>query len=89
MKTLLRSLVAAGALVFSLAAQADTYPSKPITIIVPFGPGSGTDTITRVIAQPLSVALKESVIVEDRPGANGGLPRFTSRARRRTATPCS
>jgi tripartite-type tricarboxylate transporter receptor subunit TctC len=73
MKTLLRSLVAAGALVFSLAAQADTYPSKPITIIVPFGPGSGTDTITRVIAQPLSVALKESVIVEDRPGANGAL----------------
>ena len=73
MKTLLRSLVAAGALVFSLAAQADTYPSKPITIIVPFGPGSGTDTITRVIAQPLSVALKESVVVEDRPGANGAL----------------
>jgi len=73
MKILLRSLVAAGALVFSLAAQADTYPSKPITIIVPFGPGSGTDTITRVIAQPLSVALKESVIVEDRPGANGAL----------------
>jgi tripartite-type tricarboxylate transporter receptor subunit TctC len=73
MKTLLRSLVAAGALVFGLAAQADTYPSKPITIIVPFGPGSGTDTITRVIAQPLSVALKESVIVEDRPGANGAL----------------
>jgi len=70
---LLRSLVAAGALVFSLAAQADTYPSKPITIIVPFGPGSGTDTITRVIAQPLSVALKESVVVEDRPGANGAL----------------
>ena len=73
MKTLLRSLVAAGALVFSLAAQGDTYPSKPITIIVPFGPGSGTDTITRVIAQPLSVALKESVVVEDRPGANGAL----------------
>jgi tripartite-type tricarboxylate transporter receptor subunit TctC len=70
---LLRSLVAAGGLVFSLAAQADTYPSKPITIIVPFGPGSGTDTITRVIAQPLSVALKESVVVEDRPGANGAL----------------
>jgi tripartite-type tricarboxylate transporter receptor subunit TctC len=70
---LLRSLVAVGALVFSLAAQADTYPSKPITIIVPFGPGSGTDTITRVIAQPLSVALKESVVVEDRPGANGAL----------------
>jgi len=73
MKILLRSLVAAGALVFSLAAQADTYPSKPITIIVPFGPGSGTDTITRVIAQPLSIALKESVVVEDRPGANGAL----------------
>ena len=50
MKFVLRSLVA-GAVLLSLAAHADTYPSKPITFIVPFGPGSGTDTITRVVAQ--------------------------------------
>src|SRR2546423_2084768 len=72
MKTLLRSLVA-GAVLLSLAAHADTYPSKPITIIVPFGPGSGTDTITRVLAQHLGTVLKQSVVVEARPGANGAL----------------
>ena len=73
MKTLLRILIAVGALSFSLAAHADTYPSKPITIIVPFGPGSATDTIARVVAQQLGAALKQSVVVEDRPGANGAL----------------
>ena len=60
MKILLRSL-AVGAVLLSLAAHADTYPSKPITFIVPFGPGSGTDTITRVVAQHLGAALKQSV----------------------------
>jgi tripartite-type tricarboxylate transporter receptor subunit TctC len=73
MNTLFRGLVAAGVLALSLAAHAETYPSKPITIIVPFGPGSGSDTMTRVIAQELGVALKQSVVVEDRPGANGAI----------------
>jgi tripartite-type tricarboxylate transporter receptor subunit TctC len=72
MKNLLRTLVA-GALLFGVSAHANTYPSKPITIIVPFGPGSATDTISRVVAQHLGAALKQSVVVEDRPGANGAL----------------
>src|SRR4029077_17881038 len=55
------------------AAHADTYPSKPITIILPFGPGSATDTIARVPGQQLGAALKQSVIIENRPGANGTL----------------
>jgi tripartite-type tricarboxylate transporter receptor subunit TctC len=49
------------------------YPSKPITIVVPFGPGSGTDVITRIIAQPLSVALKQTIVIENKPGANGAI----------------
>jgi tripartite-type tricarboxylate transporter receptor subunit TctC len=73
MTTFLRILIAAGALSFGLAAHADTYPSKPITIIVPFGPGSATDTIARVVAQHLGAVLKQSVVVEARPGANGAL----------------
>jgi tripartite-type tricarboxylate transporter receptor subunit TctC len=72
MKTLLRSLIA-GALLLGAAAHADTYPTKPITIIVPFGPGSATDTITRVVAQHLGAALKQTVVVDNRPGANGAL----------------
>src|ERR1043165_2634106 len=57
----------------SAPAPADSHPTKPIPIIAAFGPGSASDTITRVVAQPLSVALKQSVIVEARPGANGSL----------------
>src|SRR5262245_43156718 len=54
-------------------AQAQSYPSRPITLIVPFGAGSGTDSVSRVVAQHLSVALKQNVVVENRPGANGAI----------------
>ena len=50
-------------------AWAQAYPSRPITIIVPFGPGSASDTIARVIAQRLGAALKQSIVVEAKPGA--------------------
>jgi tripartite-type tricarboxylate transporter receptor subunit TctC len=73
MKSLLRIIAAAGLTLWSVAAQAQGYPNKPITIIVPFGAGSATDTITRVLGQKLSVTLKQSVVVENRPGANGAL----------------
>jgi tripartite-type tricarboxylate transporter receptor subunit TctC len=73
MRHLLRSLIAAAATMLTVAANAQGYPNKPITIIVPFGPGSATDTITRVVGQHLSNALKQTVVVETRPGANGAL----------------
>ena len=73
MKSLLPILTAAVATLLSPALRADTYPSKPITLVNVFGPGSASDTICRVIAEPLGIALKETVIVEDRPGANGAL----------------
>jgi len=55
------------------AAGAQPYPSKPITIVVPFAAGSGTDSITRIIAQYLQTALNQSVIVENKVGASGVL----------------
>jgi len=73
MKALLRVLISITLLLAVVTARADTYPSKPITLVVPFGPGSATDTIARVIGQQLGAALKQSVIVEDRAGANGAL----------------
>ncbi|MSP45712.1 MAG: tripartite tricarboxylate transporter substrate binding protein [Xanthobacteraceae bacterium] len=74
MKQLLRILVAGGVTLLGVAAvHAQAYPNKPITIVTAFGPGSASDTITRVIAQPLGVALKQNVIVEARPGANGAI----------------
>src|SRR6516225_4222672 len=73
MNKLLVPLVVAGVALFSLPLRADEYPSKPITLINVFGPGSTSDTLCRVLAEPLSIALKESVIVEDRTGASGAL----------------
>ena len=73
MKKLLLVLAAAAALMFGPAVRADTYPSRPITLVVPFGAGSATDTVCRIIAEPLSAALKQPVIVEPRPGVDGAL----------------
>ncbi len=73
MKKKLLLILAAGTLLFGTALRADNYPSKPITLINVFGPGSSSDTICRVLAQPLTIALKESVIVENRTGASGAL----------------
>jgi putative tricarboxylic transport membrane protein len=73
MKKLLRILVAAGAALLSPALHADNYPSRPITLIAVFGPGSASDTICRIIADRLGPAIGQPVVVEDRPGADGAL----------------
>ena len=64
----------AAALVALLAGAAfaqDTYPSKPIKLIVPFATGSGIDQVARIFAEELRGPLKQSVIVENREGAAG------------------
>ena len=64
-------LLMAAALFHVCAAGAQEWPSKPIRIIVPYTPGGSSDIIARAISQPLSDALKQTVVVENKPGANG------------------
>jgi tripartite-type tricarboxylate transporter receptor subunit TctC len=62
-------LLAAG---FS-AASAELYPSQRITLIVPFPPGSATDSVTRHLAESIRAATAATVVVENKPGADGNL----------------
>ncbi|MDH4985205.1 tripartite tricarboxylate transporter substrate-binding protein [Aminobacter anthyllidis] len=74
MKRLLASLTAAATLaVFPLAANAQTYPERTITVVVPFAAGGPTDTVTRLVAESMSKDLGQQVIVENVGGAGGTL----------------
>jgi tripartite-type tricarboxylate transporter receptor subunit TctC len=61
----------AACLVSAPAATQETYPSKPITIIVPFGAGGALDLIARVLADGLRNELGQTVIIDNKPGASG------------------
>ncbi|QII85540.1 tripartite tricarboxylate transporter substrate binding protein [Bordetella hinzii] len=57
----------------SWPAMADTYPSRPVRVIVPYQAGQGTDVATRFLAEHLARALGQSFVIENRPGAGGNI----------------
>lgn len=63
----------AASVLASSAALAQTYPDKPIKIVVPFSAGGGVDNLARLIARPLSERLKQPVIIDNRPGGNANI----------------
>src|SRR5215510_14087709 len=64
---------AAAALLAAAPAQAQQYPQRPITMIVPFAAGGPTDVLARVLGQHMSQTLGQSIVVEDVTGAGGTL----------------
>lgn len=55
------------------ARGADDYPSRPVRMVVPFGPGTGSDVLGRVLAQKLSQQVNQSIVIDNRPGASGAM----------------
>ncbi|HEX4407957.1 MAG TPA: tripartite tricarboxylate transporter substrate-binding protein [Xanthobacteraceae bacterium] len=70
MRGCVASLCVAASIVAS-PARADDFPSRPITIVVPFNAGGPTDTVARVVADRMARALNQSVVIENMPGAGG------------------
>jgi tripartite-type tricarboxylate transporter receptor subunit TctC len=60
-------------LIFSLNAGAQSYPAKPVKLVVPFPAGSATDQVARLTGQQLQEALKQPFVVENKPGAQGAI----------------
>jgi tripartite-type tricarboxylate transporter receptor subunit TctC len=68
---LLGAIVALAALIRGTIADAEIYPSRPITMIVPFAGGSASDVVTRILADRMSKSMGQPIIVDNRPGAGG------------------
>jgi len=70
----MRTMAAAAAFAFAACAQAQSnFPSKPITTVVGFEPGGGTDTVARIVSKTLSEQIGQQAVVENRAGAGGDI----------------
>ena len=74
-----RAVVAAAMAVCVLAAQAQTWPSKPVHFVVPFPPGGSVDPLARMLGARLVDTLGQQIIVENKPGASGSISVVSAR----------
>ena len=68
-----RQFAAGAATLLAAPARAQSFPSKPVKILVPFAAGGNTDIIARLVGKQLSEMFREQFVVENRPGANGAI----------------
>jgi len=81
MQTVHRIFAAVALAALAAVAQAQAWPSKPIKWVVPFAPGGTTDILARTVGEKLAVALGQPVIIENKPGAGGGVgAEFTAKS---------
>ncbi|MDN3919399.1 tripartite tricarboxylate transporter substrate-binding protein [Roseateles violae] len=78
---IIATLTIGAAVAAPLSAQAETFPSRPVTLVIPFAAGGPTDLLGRVLAQSMGASLGQTVVVENRAGAGGTLAsNFVARA---------
>ena len=70
---MLRVALAVVSLVLAAAAGAQSYPNRPVKVIVPWPPGQATDIAARVVAERLQAALGQPFVVDNKPGAGGAI----------------
>jgi len=72
-RRMLGALVALAALLDATLVRAETYPSRPITVIVPFAGGSASDVVTRIMLNKMSQSMGQPIVVDNHPGAGGNI----------------
>ena len=72
-KFLITLFISIFGLIFSAGAWAQAWPTKPIKFVVPYPPGGGTDVIARIVQEPMSQALGQQIIIDNRGGAGGSI----------------
>jgi len=72
-RLMLGAVAALAAIIQAAPGRAETYPSRPITVIVPFAGGSASDVVTRIMLNKMSANMGQPIVVENRPGAGGNI----------------
>src|SRR4249919_96819 len=68
-----RAALFAAAFLFASGASAQTYPDRPIRVVVPFSAGSASDVVTRLVLDKMSAPLGQQFVIENQPGAGGNI----------------